>query len=151
MDGVSQIKRIDNIHHVVSSDFLMIKKIWNFFVGGNYFMIGGKLDGGRILGKYPGDLTEDGPQILSRGRVIPATSWDSIMNGVAQWVGVEESGDLDYVLPNRGNFGNDLFDKSDLFGGPKESSSASKQSGNIFFSIFVSIFLFGVLLGAELF
>ena len=77
-------------------------------------MIGGGLKGGRVLGNYPDSLLEDGPQIMRRGRVIPTTSWDSIMNGVAQWMGVVSSEDLNDVLPNRMNF-NDLFQSSDLF------------------------------------
>ena len=78
-------------------------------------MIGGGLKGGHILGNYPDNLQKDGPQILRRGRVIPTTSWDSIMNGVAQWLGVNNDADLNDVLPNRENFMNGLFQESDLF------------------------------------
>ena len=78
-------------------------------------MIGGGLKGGRILGEYPKDLTKDGPLILQRDRVIPTTSWDSILNGVAQWFGIKDDLDLNYVLPNRGTFVNDLFEEKDLF------------------------------------
>ena len=42
--------------------------------GGNYFVLGGAVRGGRIVGKYPGDLTDDGPLNLGRGRLIPTTS-----------------------------------------------------------------------------
>jgi len=82
--------------------------------GGNYFMIGGGVDGGRILGSYPDDLTEDGPLNIGRGRLIPTTSWDKIMNGIAQWTGLSDTQDLNEVLPNRNNFGA-LFQKADLF------------------------------------
>jgi len=86
----------------------------NLSSGGNYFMIGGGLKGGRVLGMYPESLLKDGPQILNRGCVIPMTSWDSITNGVAKWLGVGSSEDLNEVLPDRVNF-NDLFQSSDLF------------------------------------
>ena len=84
-------------------------------LGGNYFMIGGGLKGGRILGQYPDDLTSEGPLILKRGRVIPTTSWDSIMNGIAQWLGITSESDLNKVIPNRKNFQEDLFDENELF------------------------------------
>jgi len=77
-------------------------------------MIGGGVDGGRILGSYPDDLTEDGPLNIGRGRLIPTTSWDKIMNGIAQWTGLSDTQDLNEVLPNRNNFGA-LFQKADLF------------------------------------
>ena len=78
-------------------------------------MIGGGLKGGRILGEYPSDLTASGPLVLKRGRVIPTTSWDAIINGVAQWIGVDSDSDLNAVLPNRDKFGDDLFNINDLF------------------------------------
>lgn len=85
--------------------------------GGNYFMMGGKVKGGRILGNYPDDLDGalniDGPD--GRGRLIPTTSWDAIWNGVVQWMGVENEALMDQILPNRHNCGSNLFNKSDLF------------------------------------
>ena len=36
-------------------------------------------------------------------------------NGVAQWFGITDDEDLDYVLPNRKNFGCRLLTDSDLF------------------------------------
>ena len=77
-------------------------------------MLSGSLHGGRILGKYPGDLTPSGPQTLSRGRMIPTTSWDAIINGLAQWFGFVEDLDLDIVLPNRQKF-TKLYQGFELF------------------------------------
>jgi uncharacterized protein (DUF1501 family) len=101
---------------------------------GNYFVMGGKIDGGRILGKYPDDLTEDSRLNASRNdrvRFIPTTSWDAILNGIASWFcdgfdNVEAElteDDLDYVLPNRANGINPvkgegnfpLYTKEDLY------------------------------------
>jgi uncharacterized protein (DUF1501 family) len=101
---------------------------------GNYFVMGGGIDGGRILGKYPDDLTEDSRLNSSRnGRVrfIPTTSWDAILNGITGWFAdgfdnVEAElteDDLDSVLPNRANGINPvkgegdfpLYTKEDLY------------------------------------
>jgi uncharacterized protein (DUF1501 family) len=84
--------------------------------GANYFMVGGSVAGKKILGNYPDDLTDDGPQVLKRGRVIPTTPWDACWNGVAQWLGVTDDEELDYCLPNRESFDQcDLFTDTDLF------------------------------------
>lgn len=81
--------------------------------GGNYFIIGGGIAGGRVLGKYPDDFTETSRLNASRNlrvRFIPTTGWDSIWNGIVEWFGdgfgdddVVTDDDLDYVLPNRAN------------------------------------------------
>lgn len=52
--------------------------------GGNYFVMGGELRGGRILGEYPGGFNTTDPTNDGRGRLVPTTSWDSVWNGVAQ-------------------------------------------------------------------
>jgi len=85
---------------------------------GNYFMVGGSLDGGKIMGKYPSDLTEEGEVNIDRGRLIPTHSWDAVWNGVAQWSGVITESDLNEVLPNRRSFCGDgmLFSEADLYG-----------------------------------
>ena len=54
-------------------------------------MTGGEVRGKRILGEYPSVLSEDGPDIIKPGIVIPSTPWESIWNGVAQWFGVEDA------------------------------------------------------------
>jgi hypothetical protein len=97
--------------------------------GGNYFMFGGDVAGGKILGEYPRSFDESDPTNIGRGRLIPTRAWDSMWYGVSQWFGIIEHADLSYVLPNNVNFGCDLFMDSDLFtsgtnritgcGGPK--------------------------------
>lgn len=82
--------------------------------GGNYFLIGGKVNGGKILGDFPTPLSKDHPNWIGRGRFIPTTPWDSVWNGVAQWLGVTSEADLDFILPNRGKFPA-MFSGSDLF------------------------------------
>jgi cullin-associated NEDD8-dissociated protein 1 len=82
--------------------------------GGNSFLVGGSVKGNRIIGQYPTDLTDDGAQSLGRGRIIPAIPWDSVFNGIANWMGVSDNDKLDSVLPNRNRF-NNLFSADDLF------------------------------------
>ena len=78
-------------------------------------MMGGSVKGGQIMGKYPEKLTEDGSEVLERGRLIPTTSWDAIFLSIAQWVGVSPE-DFDSVCPNMDNFpASHFFDVSDLF------------------------------------
>lgn len=99
--------------------------------GGNYMVMGGSLDGGRVLGKYPDDLTNESRLNASRNtrtRFIPTMSWEHIYNGIAEWMAdgfgdelTEE--DLDYILPNRqncidpveGEGSVPLFTKGDLY------------------------------------
>jgi uncharacterized protein (DUF1501 family) len=80
--------------------------------GGNYFMMGGAVKGGQILGQYP-ELHTSGSQWLPRGRLIPTTSWEMVWNGVAQWFDVP-SWAMDDVLPLKNNFPR-LFNEIDLF------------------------------------
>jgi len=42
-------------------------------------------------------------------------SWDSLWNGVAQWFGITADEDLNYVLPNRDNFGCRLYTDQDMY------------------------------------
>lgn len=82
--------------------------------GGNYFVSGGAVKGGQIIGQYPSDLSVDGPQIVTnKGRPIPTTSWEHIWNGVGTWFGIDDD-KMDAVLPLRKNFAG-LFNESDIF------------------------------------
>lgn len=71
--------------------------------GGNQFVVGGDVDGGKIYGSYP-SLTPGGALDTGRGRFIPTTSVDQYVADLALWMGVTPS-DLDeIVLPNLSNF-----------------------------------------------
>jgi len=83
--------------------------------GGNFVVASGALDGGKILGDFPEDLSNDGPLVFQPGIVIPTTPWESLWNSVSQWFGVSNEADLDKILPNRGKFDN-LFTLNDLYG-----------------------------------
>ena len=126
----------DNLVVVITSDFARTMTpnggagsdhAW----GGNYIILGGGVKGKRIHGQYPfdltyetGDLTTDG-----RGRYMPTTSWDACWNGVMEWLGIMDSNDLDYCLPNKdqtvdGIF--KIFGKDDLF---KDPSAGTSETG----------------------
>ena len=75
--------------------------------GGNAFVMGGAVQGGKIYGTYPEivlgselDTAQGGRQ---RGRLIPTTSVDEYCSELAKWFGVSST-DLDTVFPNITNF-----------------------------------------------
>ena len=94
--------------------------------GGNYFMAGGSIRGGQILGEYPNDMTKNGKDMTSRGRALPTTSWESVWNAVGQFMGVDDS-EMDYVLPLRSNF-DSLFGLEDVFDVIREPSTTPSSS-----------------------
>jgi uncharacterized protein (DUF1501 family) len=69
--------------------------------GGNAFLIGGGVRGGRIHGTYPASYAD--LSINRRGILIPTSPWEALWSPVAEWLGVEER-QLDEVFPNRRNF-----------------------------------------------
>ena len=71
--------------------------------GGNYFVFGGAVNGGQVLGQYPEDLTETSPLNVGRGRIMPTTSWDAVYNGICEWMGVETEEEMLEILPNLPN------------------------------------------------
>jgi uncharacterized protein (DUF1501 family) len=83
--------------------------------GGHYFLMGGAVNGGKIHGTYPSDLTLAGPLSIGRGRYIPTLSWESVMNPILEWMGVDTDEDLDYCMPNRQLTGAPLLSASKVF------------------------------------
>jgi len=83
--------------------------------GGHYFMMGGQVNGGQMLGKYPADL--DGPLITKRGRVIPTTPWDAVWYGISQWLGITDEDALKNIILDRETEiqNGEFFDKTELF------------------------------------
>ena len=84
--------------------------------GGNMFVTGGPVDGGRVLGKFPSSLAQDGPDSLgsSRVRLLPSTSWEAMWYGILEWYGVSKN-EMSTVLPNAANFPrSELYTMSDL-------------------------------------
>ena len=89
--------------------------------------MGGSVKGGKILGKYPDDLTTEGPQTLGRGRMIPTTPWDAVFSGIASWAGVPNS-DLTKVCPNLNNFESFMFTANNMFGNVPPPAPTSPPS-----------------------
>lgn len=72
--------------------------------GGNHFIAGGSINGGRILGDFPDSLASDGDLNIGRGRLIPTIGWEYAWSGICEWFGVAQE-DMATVLPNLNNFG----------------------------------------------
>ena len=70
--------------------------------GGNHFVIGGGINGGRIYGQYP-LLVTGGPNDVGRGRLLPTTSVDAYGAELASWFGAP-SAELETIFPNCTNF-----------------------------------------------
>ena len=84
--------------------------------GGNYFVLGGAVNGGQMLGKFPERLVEEHePLNVGRGRLIPTTPWESIWQGVGEWWGLSEE-QLAEVLPHAANFVDEAENVDMLFG-----------------------------------
>jgi len=106
--------------------------------GGHYFMAGGRVKGGEILGEYPYDITKPGPLNVGRGRIMPTTPWEAVWSGVVEWLGVDPA-DIDTCLPNAVNTVDEtfqLFSKADLFhSDPDDTVGVRRKSlrqGNVF-------------------
>jgi uncharacterized protein (DUF1501 family) len=72
--------------------------------GGNYFVAGGNLTGGKVLGQYIRDFKESSQLIFNPGIVIPTTSWEQVWEPIVKWFGITNETDLDFVLPSRKTF-----------------------------------------------
>jgi uncharacterized protein (DUF1501 family) len=70
--------------------------------GGNQFVVGGAVNGGRVYGSYP-ELSLGSSLDTGRGRLIPTTSVDAYFAELALWMGVSPS-NLPLVLPNFARF-----------------------------------------------
>ena len=70
--------------------------------GGNHFVVGGAVNGGKIYGTYP-ELALNSPLDTGRGRLIPTTSVDAYFAELALWMGVSPS-NLPLILPNLSRF-----------------------------------------------
>jgi uncharacterized protein (DUF1501 family) len=65
---------------------------------GNQIVMGGAVNGGRMLGDYP-DLSPGSPLHLGDGIIAPTTANDEYFAELALWLGLPTAG-LRYVLPN---------------------------------------------------
>ena len=95
-------------------------------------MLGGGLNGGKIMGNYPEDLSDKSDYWVRRGRMIPTVPFDSVWNGISQWMGVQGDDDLNFVLPNRINFEkcSRMFTGHDLFKNMPASECINDSDGD---------------------
>lgn len=71
--------------------------------GGNMMLMGGAVNGHNVYGEYPDITLNNDLNIDERGRFIPSISSDEMYAELALWFGVSPN-DLNYILPNIGNF-----------------------------------------------
>jgi uncharacterized protein (DUF1501 family) len=100
--GVSEFGRTLTMNSAAGSDHA-----W----GSNAFIIGGEVNGKRILGRYPDVLSNDGPEVITPGIMIPSTPWDSVWNAVSEWFGITTD-EVSLPLTNTQNISN-LSKKND--------------------------------------
>jgi len=81
--------------------------------GGHQIVMGGALNGGKILGDIPDSLDLNSSEYLvtSKGRLLPTTSIDSMMAPILDWFGIDEN-TLKVAFPNLMNFATDSSYKS---------------------------------------
>jgi uncharacterized protein (DUF1501 family) len=80
--------------------------------GGHHFVVGGAVNGNRILGDIPPPVI-DHAQDSGSGRLIPNVSVEQFAASLAAWFGLTSS-EIQSALPNIGNFSGpiDLFNAS---------------------------------------
>ena len=95
-------------------------------------MLGGGLNGGKIMGEYPEELSDNSDYWVRRGRMIPTLPFDSVWNGIAEWMGVQGDSDLNFVLPNRVNFDkcSKMFHGHELFKSISASDCINDADGD---------------------
>lgn len=109
--------------------------------------MGGSVRGGEMLGQYPDDITTGGPLNIGRGRILPTLGWESMLNGVAQWLGVVDEVDLNYIMPNKVRSGSPVYTCSEVFEGCP-ASAASTFTRKLSLSISISgVVLSTILMG----
>ena len=70
--------------------------------GGNVMVMGDSVNGGQVFGNYP-SLSIGGNDDVGGAILLPSISTDEYFAELSKWFGVS-NGDLNYVLPNIGNF-----------------------------------------------
>ena len=71
--------------------------------------------GNAIYGDYPDDITPNGRLNIGRGRLIPTSSWETMLNPVVGWLGLDAEDDLNYAMPNRIRAGAKLYRAEEIF------------------------------------
>jgi len=72
--------------------------------GGCQMVFGEPVEGGRVYGDFPSLEIGSSDDLGRGGRIVPTTSIDEVYCELARWFGIQAGSDLEYVLPNIGNF-----------------------------------------------
>jgi len=126
----------DNVAIMVSSDFgrtltANSKKGSDHAWSGNSFIMGGSVAGGKILGEYPSNLTDNSPLNVGRGRLIPTMPFEAPWNAAIEWLGVTSAENINTILPNLKSFPSEtLLQKDDVFVGDVQSNQVNCQSSD---------------------
>eukprot|EP00804_Cyclotella_cryptica_P019763 CCRYP_009664-RA/>CCRYP_009664-RA protein AED:0.11 eAED:0.11 QI:135/1/0.94/1/1/1/17/0/2177 len=83
--------------------------------GGHHIVMGGNLNGGKILGHHPDTYNSKWMYNTGRGVWIPTTPNEAMWFGISQWFGLESDIALNYALPNMNNFGCRLYSETDIY------------------------------------
>lgn len=82
---------------------------------GNYLVMGGGVDGGKLFGSWPSYQTGSNDDTGDKGRVIPTLSINQVGATLAQWMGLSTT-DVNEIFPDLVNFGSDWQSDISLFG-----------------------------------
>jgi len=105
-DALVELAVFDDVTTFTTSDFgrtlTSNRKGSDHGWGGHHMVMGGSVDGGKMIGDYP-ELYAGNPLDVGRGIYAPTLSVDEYFAELALWFGVPRS-ELGQVLPNIGNF-----------------------------------------------
>ena len=82
--------------------------------GGHYMVMGGAVNGGRVLGQLPSLAIGSDDDTGEKGRIIPGLSINQYGALMARWMGVTDS-DINSVFPDLSNFGSSWDAGLDVF------------------------------------
>ena len=83
--------------------------------GGHYMVMGGAVNGGRLMGQLPDFSVGSADDTGDKGRIIPSLSINQYGALMARWMGVDDN-DLNEVFPDLRNFGSSWGAGLDVFG-----------------------------------
>jgi uncharacterized protein (DUF1501 family) len=72
--------------------------------GSHHFAFGGPITSSKFIGKAP-VLSNNGPDDVGQGRLLPTTAFDQLAYAIGSWLGTSPT-DLASVLPNSVYFDN---------------------------------------------
>ena len=71
--------------------------------GGHYFVMGGAVNGGQLIGDWPSYVIGGEDDTADKGRVIPSMSVNQYGATLASWMGLSDS-DINSIFPDLANF-----------------------------------------------